>query len=409
MGKKSVLIGITGGIAAYKTPWLVRLLVQADIDVNVVMTSAAAQFVTPMTLATLSGNPVRLDMWQDPHLPSVEHIDLADKADIAVLAPATANTIGKLAHGLADNLLTTVLMAVQCPVLVCPAMNVNMYRNPVVQANLARLRDFGYHVMDPASGFLACGWTGEGRMPEPEQILERIQGLLAPRDLEGVRVLVTAGPTEEPIDPARILTNRSSGKMGVAVARRAFARGAEVVLIAGPMKAAVPSGVRHVPVRTAQEMYDRVMAEFPSTDVVIKAAAVADWRPADPGSEKLSKNVVAPVLRLIPNPDILATLGTRKQAEQLLVGFAAETGQTLGKGPEKLKRKNLDLLVLNDVSRPGAGFDHDTNIVSLLFPDGNTQHLDLMSKDEVADIILDRVRDLRNDPRRLPSQSSPPV
>lgn len=392
----TVLLGITGGIAAYKTPLLARLLIQAGMDVHVVMTRAAGQFVTPLTLATLSGNPVRDDIWRDPYHPSVEHISLADNADIAVIAPATANCIGKLANGIADDLLSTVVMALKCPLLICPSMNVNMYRSPAVQANLKKLKEFGYHVMEPESGYLACGWTGEGRMPEPEHIADKIKSLLAFRDLEGKRILVTAGPTEEPLDPARILTNRSSGKMGVAVARRAAERGAEVILVAGPLKVSPPNGVRHIPVGTAREMHDRVLEAFPEVDVVIKAAAVADFRPARQERGKIKKQQIGSSLALVKNPDILAKLGRIKRKNQILVGFAAETDEVVEKGRAKLKKKNLDILVLNDVSQPGAGFDHDTNIVRFLHRSGLEEQLDIMPKEKVADEILDRVLNLSN-------------
>jgi len=400
---RSVLLGITGGIAAYKTPLLVRLLVQEGMDVHVVMTRAATHFVTPLTLATVSGNPVYDDMWGERHRPSVEHISLADSAEVAVIAPATANVIGKIAGGIADDMLTTVIMAVTCPVLICPSMNVNMYRNPIVQENISKLKALGYHLMEPAAGYLACGWTGEGRMPEPEEIAERIKGLLSPRDLDGERILVTAGPTEEPLDPARFLTNRSSGKMGVAVATRALARGASVTLIAGPMKISAPPGVLHVPVRTAREMYDRVMEAFPNSDVVIKAAAVADFRPAQMKKAKIKKADMASAIRLVKNPDILQELGQTKRKGQILVGFAAETHDVLENGRAKLEKKNLDMLVLNDVSKPGAGFDYDTNIVRFLHRSGEEEQMDIMSKEKVADLILDRVIKLR---KREPRDST---
>ncbi len=394
MGSR-VLLGITGGIAAYKTPWLVRLLVTAGMDVHVVMTKAATQFVTPLTLATVSGNPVFDDMWGDRHRPQVEHISLADGADVAVIAPATANIIGKIASGIADDLLSTVVMALTCPILMCPSMNVNMYRNAVVQANLKRLAELGYHVMDPDAGYLACGWIGEGRMPEPEAIVQEIGRLLAPGDLAGERILVTAGPTEEPLDPVRFITNRSSGKMGVAVARRAVLRGATVTLVAGPLKVEPPAGLTHIPVRTALEMHDRVVERFPDVDVVIKAAAVADFRPIQAEGRKIKKEEVGPSVNLVRNPDILRILGKSKRRDQILVGFAAETHDVLRNGREKLKQKKLDMLVLNDVSKPGAGFDCDTNIVRFLHRSGKEEQMDMMSKEQVADLILDRVKELR--------------
>jgi phosphopantothenoylcysteine decarboxylase/phosphopantothenate--cysteine ligase len=391
----SVLLGITGGIAAYKTPALVRLLVRAELRVHVVMTQAATQFVAPLTLATLSGNPVFQDMWGDRHRPSVEHISLADQANIAVIAPATANIIGKMASGIADDMLTTVFMAITCPILLCPSMNVNMYRNPVVKENIRKLTALGYHFMDPESGYLACGWNAEGRMPEPEVITEKVLELLNPGDLKGLRILVTAGPTEEPLDPVRFLTNKSSGKMGVAVCRRAAARGASVTLVAGPLKVAPPEGIRVVSVRTAQEMYDSVMELFQDADIVIKAAAVADFRPELIKDTKIKKENMESSIRFVKNPDILKALGEMKRTNQVLVGFAAETRDVLVNARAKLKAKNLDMLVLNDVSQPGAGFDSDTNIVRFLHRSGEEEQLDIMSKEKVADRILDRVLEIR--------------
>lgn len=393
--KGAVLLGVAGGIAAYKTPLLVRLMVGAGIDVHVVMTRAATQFVTPLTLATLSGNRVWNDMWSDPCQPSVEHIALADMINAAVIAPATANIIGKIASGIADDMLTTVLIALKCPVLVCPSMNVNMYNNPVVQTNLLRLKEFGHQILEPESGYLACGWTGEGRLPDAEIIYERIEQLLAVHDFQGRTVLVTAGPTEEPLDPVRFLTNRSSGKMGVALARRAAARGAHVTMIAGPLKTNPPNGIRYIPVRTAQEMFDRVMEVFPQMDVVVKAAAVADFRPTLLAPNKVKKNHIGPSIPLEQTPDILLTLGNKKRNDQIVVGFAAETQDALGNAWEKLRRKNADMLVLNDVSFPGAGFDCDTNVVRFLYKSGEDEQMGIMSKESVADEILDRVIKLR--------------
>lgn len=391
----SVLLGISGGIAAYKAPILVRLLVQAGIDVHVVMTHAATKFVTPLTLATVSGNPVYYDIWADTNTPAVEHISLADRATIAIIAPATANVIGKIASGIADDMLTTVFTAVTCPVLIYPSMNVNMYRNSIVQANINKLIGLGYHVMEPESGFLACGWTGEGRMPEPETIVENIFRLLGPNDLAGMRLLVTAGPTEEPLDPVRFITNRSSGKMGVAICRRAAIRGANVTLVAGPLKVAPPSGIKVISVRTALEMYDKVMEEFQSADVVIKAAAVADFRPASIQVEKVKKDAMDTSIQLVKNPDIIAELGKIKRDNQVLIGFAAETTNVIENAKKKLLEKNLDMLVVNDISKPGAGFDLDTNIVRFMHKSGKEEQFDMMSKEKVADLILDRVIHLK--------------
>jgi phosphopantothenoylcysteine decarboxylase / phosphopantothenate---cysteine ligase len=400
----TVLLGITGGIAAYKTPLLVRLLVQAGMKVRPVMTRAATSFVTPMTLARVSESRVYQDMWSDPASPSLEHISVADEADIAVIAPSTANFIGKAAAGIADDLLSTMFLVLRCPVLICPSMNVNMYKNPVVQANMERLRTLGYHLMEPDAGFLACGWEGAGRMPEPEAIAAQVISLLAPRDLEGLSILVTAGPTEEPLDPVRFLTNKSSGKMGVAVARRAAARGASVTLVAGPLKTAPPREVRHIPVRTGREMYDAVLERFPEADVVVKAAAVADFRPAKELPGKVKKDDMGLSIPLVKNPDILKALGQQKRDDQILVGFAAETHSALPHARGKLKEKNADMLVLNDVSKPGAGFDSDTNIVTFLFRTGEEEDLDIMSKDDVADAILDRV--LRIKKKQLTGRSA---
>jgi len=395
----SILLGITGGISAYKIPLLVRFMVKAGMNVQVVMTRSASKFVTPMTLATLSGNPVYCDMWGERDRPSVEHIFLADAARIAVIAPATANFIGKLAHGIADDMLTTVMMAFNKPVLIYPAMNINMYNNPILKENLERLMSLGYQVMEPEKGDLACGWVGEGRMPEPEAIFLEVKRRLAPRDMDGLRVLVTAGPTEEPLDPVRFLTNRSSGKMGVAIAKRALQRGAKVCLVSGPLKVSVPVGVDHIKVRTALEMMEKVLELFHESDMVFKAAAVADFRPEFTRREKIKKGDLDPTVNLICNPDILATLGSKKWPDQVLVGFAAETTDPIENAWVKLKKKNVDILVLNDVTQPGAGFDCDTNVVRLLFRNGDEEQLSLMSKEDVADQIISRAIETRRHSR----------
>jgi phosphopantothenoylcysteine decarboxylase / phosphopantothenate---cysteine ligase len=389
--KPTILIGITGGIAAYKVPFLVRILVNAGLDVRTVMTDAATKFVTPLTLATLSGNPVLSDMWAEDDGPSVQHIEIADKSRLAVIAPATANIIGKFAAGIADDLLTTIFLALKCPVLICPSMNVNMFNNPMVQRNLRTLKDMGYHIMEPESGYLACGWSGEGRLPEPETIADKILSMLSPKDLKGKRILVTAGPTEEPLDPVRYISNKSSGKMGVAVARRAAARGADVTLVSGPMRTNPPFGVTLLPVRTALQMHDAVISSFPETDVVIKAAAVADFRPKSESDEKIKKDRLNRSIALVKNPDILHALGQMKRKGQILVGFAAETNNAIENAREKLLSKNLDMMVVNDVTIPGAGFDCDTNIVRFLYVSRDDEQLDIMSKEAVADLILDRV------------------
>jgi phosphopantothenoylcysteine decarboxylase/phosphopantothenate--cysteine ligase len=286
-------------------------------------------------------------------------------------------------------------MALTCPVLICPSMNVNMFRNPLLKGNLARLKEVGYHVMEPETGWLACGWEGEGRMPEPETIADEIERLLAPKDLQGEKILVTSGPTEEPLDPVRFITNRSSGRMGAAVARRAAVRGADVTLVAGPLKVTPPAGVNHIPIRTAQEMFDRVMEFAGRSTVVIKAAAVADFRPARESEIKIKKEQVGSSVELVKTIDILHSLGESKDERQILIGFAAETTDTLENGRKKLKAKNLDMLVLNDVTQPGAGFDHDTNIVRFIHRSGLEEQMDILSKDRVADLILDRVKHIR--------------
>ncbi len=392
---KTVVLGVTGGIAAYKTPWLVRLLVKEGARVRVVMTRNAAQFVTPLTLATVSEHPVHSAMWDTPTEPSMEHITLADQADGIVIAPATANFIAKLAGGLADDLLSTLLLAARCPVMVCPSMNTNMFLHPAVQENLQRLTGRGVLVLMPDSGELACGWTGAGRMPEPDVIADHVLTMMQGRDLEGLSVLVTAGPTVEFLDPVRYLTNRSSGKMGIAIAKRAALRGARVTLVAGPLKAAVPAMVNHIPVQSARDMQQAVLDRFPHTDVVIKAAAVADFRPADTCDVKVKKAHAALTIPLETNPDILLELGAMKRPEQILVGFAAETDNVLEHARAKLLTKNLDMLVVNDVSKPGAGFDVDTNIIRILHRSGEEEQFAIMPKSQVADMLLDRVMTLR--------------
>ncbi|HEY8415617.1 MAG TPA: bifunctional phosphopantothenoylcysteine decarboxylase/phosphopantothenate--cysteine ligase CoaBC, partial [Thermaerobacter sp.] len=325
---------------------------------------------------------------------AIEHVALADRAHLVIVAPATANVLGKIAWGLADDYLTTVVTAValRVPVLLAPAMNVHMYRNPAVQANIRRLRELGYEVMEPEEGPLAEGYSGIGRLPEPAAIVAAAERLLArTRDLAGLRFLVTAGPTREPIDPVRFISNRSSGKMGFALAEAARDRGARVTLVSGPVALPDPPGVEVVRVETARDMLEAVLARAGEADAIIKAAAVADFRPARPSAHKLKKSSVAPVVELEPNTDILRELGRRKRPGQVLVGFAAETRDLLDNAQRKIREKNLDFIVLNDVSQPGAGFEVDTNIVTLVFPDGRAEPLPRMSKREVAEAILDRL------------------
>ena len=388
MEKPNIVLGVTGGIACYKALELVRLLVQDSCSVRVVMTREAAEFVTPLSFQTLSGSPVATDLFSLTQESEIGHINLADTADLLVIAPATANIVAKLAAGIADDLLTTVVLATQAPLLVVPSMNVHMLAHPMVQANLAKLSAAGYHVMEAAAGYLACGYEGKGRLPEPAAIVEQIRALLRPRDLAAEKIIVTAGPSREPLDPVRFISNRSSGKMGYALARAAARRGAQVVLVSGPTALAPPEGVRTVPVVTAEEMREAVLAEFDSATAVFMAAAVADYRPRSTSNSKMKRAGGAIRLDFIPNPDIVAELGDRKR-HQIVVGFAAETESLVENARAKLQRKNLDLLVANDITAEGSGFDVDTNAVTLLDRDGTATPLPVMSKDTVADRIYD--------------------
>ena len=393
--EKTVIIGVTGGIACYKAVELVRLLVKDSLAVQVIMTRAAMEFVTPLTFQTLSGKPVATETFNLTQESEIGHINLADSADLFVIAPATANVIGKIAAGIADDLLTTVLMATQAPVLIAPAMNIHMYENPILQENIRKLRRIGYHFMEPAEGYLACGYEGKGRLPEPEKILEEIRSLLRKKDLLGERFLITAGPSREPLDPVRYISNRSSGKMGYALARAAVRRGAGVVLVSGPSAIEPPSAVRLIPVNTAAEMRRAVLEQFPECTAVIMAAAVADYRPVDASSNKLKRGKAPLDIRLEPNPDILRELGRRKNGK-LLVGFAAETEELIANATRKLHEKNLDLIVANDVTQAGGGFDGDTNIATIVDRSGASDSLSLMTKDELADRIYDHLLALKD-------------
>ena len=385
---KTVVLGVTGGIACYKAVELVRLLVKAGHRVQVIMTRGAMEFVTPLTFQTLSGNPVATETFSLTQESEIGHIDLADLADLFVIAPATANIIGKIANGIADDLLTTVIMATQAPVLVAPAMNIHMYDNPILQENLRKLGRVGYHILEPAEGFLACGYEGKGRLPDPERIADEVERLLKKKDLVGERFLITAGPTREPLDPVRYISNRSSGKMGYALARAAARRGAEVILVSGPTALDCPSGVRIVPVVTAAEMRDAVVKEFAAATVVVMAAAVADYRPVVTADRKLKRGKEPIELRLEPNPDIVKELGRNKDGK-VLIGFAAETEDLTANATKKLREKNLDMIVANNVAEAGSGFDGDTNIATILDRNGASLPLPLMSKDELADRIYD--------------------
>lgn len=389
---KNVVLGVTGGIAAYKSVEIASLLRKSSANVHVIMTQAATQFVTPLTFREISGNPVAISMWEEPKQWHVAHIALATLADILVIAPATANIIGKLANGIADDMLSTTVMATQAPVLLAPAMNTHMYQNPIVQENLTKLTNLGYSFVDPESGMLACGTYGPGRLAAPVRIVEEIVSMLALRTgvLKNKKVVVTAGGTREPIDPVRYIGNRSSGKMGYAIAKLAARMGANVVLISGPVSLSTPPGVRRVDVETASAMREAVLAEYDDCDIIIKAAAVADYRPKQAAQQKIKKTNENILLELEKNPDILAELGQRKQ-KQILVGFAAETQDLLVHAKEKLTRKNLDMIVANDVTLPGAGFNYETNVAKILFADGRIEDLPLMAKDELAKEILARV------------------
>ncbi|MFA5700840.1 MAG: bifunctional phosphopantothenoylcysteine decarboxylase/phosphopantothenate--cysteine ligase CoaBC [Desulfuromonas sp.] len=388
---KHIVLGVCGGIAAYKAVELLRLLTKAGANVSVVMTQNACEFVTPLTFQTLSNNPVHTHMFDLYQEKEIGHISLADKADLCVIVPATANIIGKLSAGIADDLLSTTLMATKAPVVLAPSMNVNMYESAAVQHNLQVLSQRGFHLIEPDVGALACGWEGKGKLPAPEHILAWIKRIVTPADLAGQRILITAGPTREELDPIRYLTNYSSGKMGYAIARAAWQRGAEVVLVSGPTALEAPVGVRRIVVKSALDMHAAVMQELPWAMVVIKAAAVADYRPCSAAHQKIKKKTAALSIELELNPDILAEIGAQKTA-QVVIGFAAETHDLLRHAQDKLKRKNLDMVVANDITASGAGFDVETNVVKLLHADGSVEDLPQQSKDAVAHALLDRIR-----------------
>lgn len=401
---KTVVVGVSGGIAAYKVPEVIRGLMKHGLQVYVIMTHAATRFVTPLTFRTVSRNPVFVDMFEEPKLWDVEHIALAERADLFLVVPATADIIGKVASGIADDYLSTTIMACSAPVVFAPAMNSRMWENPIVQANVSRLEELGYRFIGPERGELACGKEGTGRLASPEAIVEYCVGLLsgvlrdapAEFDLEGVRILVTAGPTREYIDPVRFITNASSGKTGYEIAKAARQRGAEVVLISGPTVLEPPQGVDVISVKTTGEMFSRVMEHFPKVHVVIKTAAVTDFTPENPMPTKVKKEdppEVWSIVKLKKTPDILANLGTMK-GDRILVGFAAETENVIENALQKIVDKNLDLVVANDVSRPGLGFGSDQNAVSLVYRDKTVETLPVMTKRDLANVILDRVKRL---------------
>lgn len=390
---KNIILGVTGGIAAYKALELVRLLKKEGAEVYPVMTRAATKFITPLSMTTLAAREARVDLFAGGgagERGDVDHISLADKADLIVVAPATANIIGKVAGGIADDLLSTVIMATPAPVLLAPAMNTRMYENPIVTGNIGKLRALGYLFVEPGVGELACGWEGKGRLAEPADILEAVKEGLSEKDLKGEKVLVTAAATREPVDPVRFLSNASSGIMGYAVARAAKRRGAEVVLISGPSAEHVPSGITFVRVETAKEMRDAVLCHFPQSTVVVMAAAVSDFSPVKRFSEKVKKDKATLTLELESSPDILKELGETR-ISQVLVGFALETENLIENATKKLKNKKLDMVVANTP----AALSKETNKVTFVKKDGKTEALEVMSKDEVAERILGSVLELK--------------
>ena len=388
---KTIVLCVTGGIAAYKAADLVSRLKKQQAEVVVLMTKSACEFITPMTLEVLSGNRVITDMFDRDFPWEVEHIALAKRADVFVIAPCTANVLAKAACGIADDMITTTLLATRAPLLIAPAMNTNMYENPVVQQNIDILRSRGAHFVEPVSGKLACGDTGRGKLADPADICEAILDLAAEHDLAGLRVLVTAGPTQEALDPVRFLSNHSTGKMGYAIAAAARRRGAEVTLVTGPTSLPAPAGVKTVPIVSAREMYDAVLAALPEQDFVIKAAAVGDYRPAEAASDKLKKKDGDMNIALVRNPDILKAIGERRRPDQVICGFSMETRDLLENSAAKLESKNCDFMVANNLRTAGAGFGTDTNVVTILRRDGAPEQLPLQSKSALADGILDRL------------------
>ena len=391
MYKRQVLLGVTGSIAAYKIAYLASMLKKQQADVHVLMTRNATNFINPITFETLTGNKCLVDTFDRNFQFQVEHVSIAKKADVVMIAPASANVIGKLAHGIADDMLTTTIMACRCKKFISPAMNTNMFENPIVQDNLKILEHYGYEVIDPAVGYLACGDTGAGKMPEPETLLNYIlRECACGKDMKGLKVLVTAGPTQEAIDPVRYITNHSSGKMGYAIAKMAMLRGADVTLVSGRTALTPPPFVRVVPVVTARDMYEAVTSVSQEQDIIIKAAAVADYRPASVSDEKIKKKDDDMSIALERTDDILKYLGEHKPDGQFLCGFSMETENMIGNSRVKLTRKNLDMVAANNVKMAGAGFQGDTNVLTLITQDEEVS-LPLMSKEDAAGKILDKI------------------
>ena len=393
---KTVVIGVSGGIAVYKACDVVSRLKKLNANVHVIMTKSATEFVTPLTFQSLSQNYVVSDMFEEPKTWDVEHISLAKKADVFLIAPATANVIGKVANGIADDMLTTTVMATTGKVLIAPAMNTNMYRNPILQRNISILKELGYNFVDPDSGRLACGDIGEGKLASPEKIVDAVVDLFNEdkKDLLGKKIMITAGPTVESIDPVRYLTNRSTGKMGYAIAKMAANRGADVTLVSGPTNIEPPSNIKKlIKVQSAKDMYDAIIDNFDENQVIIKSAAVADYKPKNYSDKKIKKSNDDLRIELDRNKDIAYELGKIKK-NKILVGFAAETNDLIENAKGKISKKNLDFIVANDLTESGAGFGTDTNIVKIIDKDGNIAKYPQMKKDEVADVILDKVKSL---------------
>ena len=392
---KTVVIGVSGGIAVYKTLDVVSRLRKLGVNVNVIMTKSATEFVTPLSLQSLSQNYVVCDMFEDPKTWDVEHISLAKRADVFLIAPATANVIGKIANGIADDMLTTTVMATKAKVLIAPAMNTNMYENPILQRNINTLKELGYNFVEPESGRLACGDTGKGKLASPETIVDEVVKLLSKgQDLKGKSIIVTAGPTVESIDPMRYITNRSTGKMGYSIAKEAIERGADVTLITGPTNLTPPQNLKKlVKIESAKDMYEAVLENLDENDVVIKSAAVADYKPKNYSNKKIKKSDDDLVIELDRNKDIAQEIGKIKN-NKILVGFAAETNDLIENASLKIKKKNIDFIVANDLTKEGAGFGVDTNIVKIIDKEGNITEYPKMKKEEVANIILDKIKEL---------------
>ena len=393
---KTVVIGVSGGIAVYKACDIVSRLKKLNANVHVIMTNNATEFVTPLTFQSLSQNYVVNDMFEEPKTWDVEHISLAKKADVFLIAPATANVIGKIANGICDDMLTTTVMATTGKVLIATAMNTNMYRNPILQRNITILKELGYNFVDPESGRLACGDVGEGKLAQPEVIVNEVVNLLTDeeKDLQGQKIMITAGPTVESIDPVRYLTNRSTGKMGYAIAKQAANRGAEVTLVSGPTNIAPPSNIKKlIKIESAKDMYNAIIENFDDNQVIIKSAAVADYKPKTYSDKKIKKNDDDLVIKLDRNKDIAYELGKIKK-DKILVGFAAETNDIIENAKGKIQKKNFDFIVANDLTEEGAGFGTDTNIVKIIDKEGNINKYPQMKKDEVANVILDKVKSL---------------